>query len=161
MKGPVFSWRTLSLLAAQPEAQAQKRSLLLAKAETLCRCSPNSSPSKGGIRTYEQFIARRGSFKSPAEARLAWRVYQAANRCDAVMIIGRLSDTGSFENKPGYCVLRSLGGWTMAVNEAFVQGGTDRGARFVLTSEMPPETMADSEAISQLKMIAIPLANHR
>jgi hypothetical protein len=68
------------------------------------------------------------------------------------MIIGRLSDTGSFENKPGYCVLRSLDGWTMAVNEAFVQGGTDRAARFALTSEMPTETMADSDvALSQVE----------
>lgn len=66
-------------------------------------------------------------------------------------VTSRLSDTGSFENKPGYCVLRTLKGWTMAVNEAFIHGGTDRGARFALTSEMPTETMGNDVDISQVE----------
>jgi len=140
-------------LAVQADAQAQRRAAPLSQTpESLCRCAANDSVSRGGLRTFEEFLIKYGnSFKSPTEAQLAWRVYQAANQCDAVVIIGRLSDTGSFENKPGYCVLRTLKGWTMAVNEAFIHGGTDRGARFALTSEMPTETMGNDVDISQVE----------
>ncbi len=66
--------------AAQPEARAQKRIAPYSQTpETLCCCA--SQVSKGGLRTFEEFIAKWGkSFKSPAEARLTWRVYQKASQ---------------------------------------------------------------------------------
>lgn len=114
--------------------------------ETLCKCAGDDSIANGGIRTFEEFKTKFGAtFANPEELALAWKVYHAVNSCDATVVLGRLSQTGSFQNKPGYCVLRTLEGWTMRVNRAFLQGAIDRGAKIQLVSEMPPETMTGSE----------------
>ena len=119
--------------------------------ESLCQCAGDESASKGGIRTFDEFNAKFGAtFPTRTELELAWNVYKAVNRCDSVVVLGRLTDTGSFENKPGYCVLRTLPGWTMRVNQAFVRGGTDRGARIQLVSDMPPETMGRDVDINKI-----------
>lgn len=110
--------------------------------DQLCKCAGDDSGRKGGIPTYEAFQKKyRGRFKSAAEGQLAWKVYQAANRCDAVMVIGRLPDTGGFEGKPGYCVLRELKDYTVAINDVFIHGGTDRQSRFLLVSQSPMESL--------------------
>src|ERR1700730_12938232 len=85
-------------LAACSSAQAQRHPAPASQTpKDLCRCAGDESVSRGGIRTFEEFNAKFGKhFKSPAEAKLAWQVYKAVNQCDAVMIIGRLADTGSF-----------------------------------------------------------------
>jgi hypothetical protein len=119
--------------------------------ESLCRCAGDDSPAKGGIRTFDEFNAKFGAtFPTRAELELAWNVYKAVNRCDSMVVLGRLADTGDFEGKPGYCVLRSLEGWTMRVNQAFVRAATDRGARIQLVSEMPPETMSHDVDLNSL-----------
>lgn len=127
-------------------ANAQQR-LSEQTPDQLCKCAGDDSSRKGGIATFEAFQKKySGRFKSGAEAQLAWRVYQAANRCDAVMVIGRLADTESFENKPGYCVLRGLGNWTVAINDVFIHGGTDRQSRFMLVSQSPLESLGAIDA---------------
>jgi hypothetical protein len=112
------------------------------KPEQLCKCAGDESVRKGGIASYEAFQKRyRGRFKSAAESQLAWKVYQAANRCNAVMVIGRLADTGGFVGKPGHCVMRGLKDWTVAINDVFIHGGTDRQSRFLLVSQSPMESL--------------------
>jgi hypothetical protein len=141
----LFVVAVLLCLVGSSNSESQNRRRLAPQSPgDLCQCSGDESSTRGGFRTFEEFKgAFRGEFKTADEARLGWEVYQAANRCNAQVIIGRLADTGSYENQPGYCVLRGLVGWTMAINRAFIRGGTDRGARFVLTSQMPFETMND------------------
>lgn len=108
---------------------------------TLCRCS-GGNPSAGGIRSYEEFRRRFGArFKSDQDAQWAWQVYQAVNRCNSVIVLGRNADTGQYEGRPGYCVLRTLDPYSIALNDVFLYAGTDRDARFLLISELPPETM--------------------
>jgi hypothetical protein len=115
--------------------------------DQLCKCGGDDSARKGGIVTYEAFQKKYGSrFKSGAEGQLAWKVYQAANRCDAVMVIGRLADTEGFEGKPGYCVLRGLSNWSVAINDVFIHGGTDRQSRFMLVSQSPLEALGGIDA---------------
>src|SRR5688572_16002065 len=108
MKSTILAVTILSLcFAVYPHGGTQSRPAPASQTpDSLCHCTRTSVPA-GGISTIEEFEAKFGKpFLSEAERQLAWRVYQAANRCDAVMVIGRLSDTGAFENKPGYCVLR-------------------------------------------------------
>jgi len=120
--------------------------------DDLCQCSGDDSASRGGIRTFEEFSAKFGAgFPTRAELDLAWRVYKAVNRCNSVVVLGRLADTDQFMRRSSYCVLRNLDGWTMRVNEVFVRAATDRGAKIQLVSEMPPEIMGgevDVTAIS-------------
>src|SRR5437763_7196925 len=138
-------------LAYYFRADAVVRPAIPQTPESLCRCAGDDSPSKGGIRTFDEFNAKFGSsFPTRAELELAWNVYKAVNRCDSVVVLGRLADTGDFEGKPGYCVLRTLDGWTMRVNRAFVRAATDRGARIKLVSEMPPETMSHDVDINSV-----------
>ncbi|MBV8762822.1 MAG: hypothetical protein JO257_36390 [Deltaproteobacteria bacterium] len=113
--------------------------------EQLCSCRGDASARKGGIATVDAFHKKYGgTFKSADEEKLAWAVYQATNRCDSTMVIGRLEDTGSFFQKPGYCVLRDLKPWTIAINDVFIHAGTDRQAMFLLVSPMPLEKQSDA-----------------
>lgn len=115
--------------------------------EQLCKCSGDSSARLGGLANYDAFqkrYARR--FRTPAESQLAWRVYQAVNRCNAVMVIGRLADTADFEGKSGYCVLRGLSNWTVAINDVFINAGTDRQSGFLLVSQPPIEALGAIDA---------------
>jgi hypothetical protein len=110
--------------------------------EELCPRSPSAS-SEGGI-SYDDFKARFGGrFKSEHEALFAWRVYRAVHDTPAIVVLGRLTDTKQYLGKPGYCVLSNLDPYTTAINEAFLFGGTDRNARFLLVSESPREIMGD------------------
>lgn len=115
--------------------------------EQLCKCSGDNSARLGGLANYDAFQKRyERRFRSPAESQLAWRVYQAVNRCNAVMVIGRLADTGSFEGKSGYCVLRGLNDWTVAINDVFINAGTDRQSDFLLVSQPPLEALGAIDA---------------
>ena len=116
--------------------------------DTLCKCNGDDSSSHGGLRSWEEFAARyQGRYKSEEEGRLAWRVYQAANRCNAVMVIGRLDETEGFEGKNAHCVLRTLKDWTVFINDVFIQAGIDRQARFLLASSPPGEPQGVSDPI--------------
>jgi len=133
-------------LAAAFGSEAQTR-LAEQTPDQLCKCAGDNSERMGGIRTYDQFQKKYGRrFKSGAEGQTAWKVYQAANRCDAVMVIGRLADTGGFEGKPGYCVLRGLSNWSVAINDVFIHGGTDRQSKFLLVSQSPLESLGSIDA---------------
>jgi len=109
--------------------------------EQLCPASAGVHADEGDAE-YQKFLARfAGRFKSDDEARWAWRVYKVVNETNATVVIGRLSDTKSYVGKPGYCVLSDLSNWTVAINDVFIYGGTDRSAKFLLVSNMPFETM--------------------
>jgi hypothetical protein len=123
-------------------ARQQSKPLAEQNPDQLCKCSGDDSKDKGGSPTFEAFKKKYGSqFTSAAQAQLGWRVYQASNRCNAVMVIGRLADTESFEGKPGYCVLRGLRDWSVAINDVFIHGGTDRQSAFMLVSQSPHESL--------------------
>ncbi len=74
-----------------------------------------------------------GNFKTPGEAAVAWKVYQESNNPAQINVIGRRDDTAVAKNWPGHDVLDTQG-WTPAVNDAWIQGGIDRGATFYLGS---------------------------
>src|SRR5689334_15428521 len=98
-----------SYAAAEPEQSRQTPA-------QLCKYGGDDSARKGGIATLEAFKKKyAATFKSADEEKLAWSVYQAVNRCDAVVAIGRLDDTGGLLGKSGYCVLRDLKPWTIAI----------------------------------------------
>jgi RHS repeat-associated protein len=87
-----------------------------------------------GYRKRRDFMAAHGSkFASKREADAAWHVYKETNRdCTKPPAIGRLADTAAAEQ----IGMRRLNNpnWTPAVNDAWVQGGIDRGAPFYLAS---------------------------
>ncbi len=145
----IFSLSLLSYSPADAESRGDTGSIQTP--ETLCRCASNKSTPKGGIQTLAEFDAKFGAgFERRDELELAWRVYKAVNQCDAVVVLGRLPDTQSFENKAGFCVLRTLVGWTIRVNKAFVRAATDRGARIQLVSEMPTEALGRNDNIDMI-----------
>jgi hypothetical protein len=117
--------------------------------EQLCKCAGDDSTRKGGIRTIEEFRKKYGQRLQPSKIDLAWRVYQAANRCDANVVIGRLGDTATFEGKAGYCVLRDLIGYDVPINEVFIYAATDRQARFLLASQQALEKQKIDSALPQ------------
>lgn len=139
-------------LAQAIAAHAQRRTIAVPQSpDDLCRCSGDDSASRGGVRTFEEFTAQYGAkFATRQELELAWRVYRAVNRCNSVVVLGRLADTDQFERRAGYCVLRNLVGWTMRVNEIFVRAATDRGARIQLVSDMPPEIMGGNVDVNKI-----------
>jgi|GEM_PF-5280132 len=115
--------------------------------EQLCEAGTSAGASEDDP-GYEEFLNRfRGRFKTGDEARWAWRVYKAVNRSGATVVVGRLSDTKSYLGKPGYCVLSNLSNWTVAINDVFIYGGTDRSAHFLLVSEAPAEMMNAGDRI--------------
>ena len=141
-------WTSATAALAEPQFNARAAPTFAPPQQTpatLCKCNGgNSSP--GGIRSYEEFRRRFGSrFKSDQDTQRAWQVYQAVNRCDSVIVLGRNTDTGQYENRPGYCVLRTLEPYSIALNDVFLYAGTDRDARFLLISEMPPEAMRSQD----------------
>ncbi|MEO6420468.1 MAG: hypothetical protein ABIP39_13715 [Polyangiaceae bacterium] len=74
-----------------------------------------------------------GNFKTPGELAVAWKVYQESNNPAQINVIGRRDDTAVAKSWPGHDVLDTQG-WTPAVNDAWIQGGIDRGATFYLGS---------------------------
>lgn len=86
--------------------------------------------------TWNEFQKRnKGKFKSRQEAATAWLAYRQANHSANDLSIGRLPDTQAAQAQ-GRQILSLPTGWTPAVNDAWVQGGIDRGATFRM--ESPP-----------------------
>jgi len=108
--------------------------------ENLCSCSKYAMPPNG-VETRAQFHEKYNQLKisTELEAALAWRVFRAANRCDAPLVIGRLDDTEQLVGRSGICILRDYRDWTPSINDTFVIAGIDRQATFVAVSPPPQE----------------------
>lgn len=118
--------------------------------ETLC--ASGAAASNAPKVSYEQFKARFGHrFKSEEEIQFAWRVYQAVHNTSATVVLGRLADTKSYVGTQGYCVLANLKPYSIALNDIFLYGGVDRGARFLLVSEPPREIMHTTVDLTQFE----------
>ncbi|HEV2952469.1 MAG TPA: hypothetical protein VG015_00055, partial [Candidatus Dormibacteraeota bacterium] len=75
-----------------------------------------------------------------AAARLLPEVIDAAEGAGGgasdIFVIGRQADTAAYAGKPGFNVLNMpKEEWSLANNDAWVQGGMDRGAPFMPASE--------------------------
>jgi RHS repeat-associated protein len=70
---------------------------------------------------------------------------EAAGGAGDIFVIGKQADTAAYIGKPGFNVLNlPKEEWSLANNEAWVQGGMDRGAPFMPTSEPNPATVFNS-----------------
>lgn len=83
-------------------------------------------------------MAKYGStFSKAGEAATAWKVYSVGNAPANISVIGRLPDSTVAKDWPGHDIRGSTLDpklWTPAVNDAWVQGGIDRGATFYLAT---------------------------
>ncbi len=72
----------------------------------------------------------------------AWKAYKRTNRSDDIIVFGRRDDVRPWDNISGYETL-NFPGWNLRVNDAWMQGGIDRGAKFSLVSPIRLETLWD------------------
>lgn len=80
----------------------------------------------------DKFTAKYGAnFKSAGEVEAGWKVYKESNAPAQIAVIGKRDDTAAAKNWPGHDGADTQG-WTPAVNDAWIQGGIDRGATFFL-----------------------------
>ncbi|MBL0059057.1 MAG: hypothetical protein IPP35_08100 [Elusimicrobia bacterium] len=83
-------------------------------------------------------------FKSISDANVGWRAYKTAYESKDIITIGNITDTAVAEAFPGHRVLNLRKGWTPEVNDAWIQGGIDRRARFYLASPQTSVTLTNS-----------------
>jgi hypothetical protein len=100
-----------------------------------------------GVRTWEEFeTVTAGHFESIEKAKAGWQVYQETNLSDDILVIGRQPDTEvvKLDNWANHRILDNSE-WSIAANDAWIQGGIDRGAVFYLGSPQTFETLWNYE----------------
>lgn len=96
---------------------------------------------RGGYQTRVDFDAgTRGYFETQAEADAAWQVYRELLNTSATPIIGRQMDTAVAGEWADHAILNNPN-WTLRVNDAWIQAGIDRRARFYLGSPQNNATL--------------------
>lgn len=95
----------------------------------------------GGYQTRADFDAgTNGYFETQAEADTAWQVYRELLDTNTTPVIGRQVDTAVAGEWAEYAILNNPN-WTLRVNDAWIQGGIDRRARFYLGSPQNNATL--------------------
>jgi RHS repeat-associated protein len=95
---------------------------------------------KKGPQTWNEFQkATAGQFGSRTEASVAWKVYKESKYAKNTLVIGRLSDTAAAE-LAGFQRLNT-DGWTLAVNDSWIQGAIDGNHPLKLVSPINRSTM--------------------
>jgi hypothetical protein len=98
-----------------------------------------------GPRTWEEFEAiTAGHFASSDEAKAGWQAYQEASQGEEILVIGRRPDTGVVRQDtwPDHRILY-ISDWSKAANDAWIQGGINRGAIFYVGSPQTLENLWD------------------
>lgn len=125
-----------------------QQQLLLLKpedVEQLKQFRENFKAVNGGVQTWNQFqTATSGVFETRTQAAAGWEAYQRSNHSTDTLIIGNLDDTQAVQNWPDHQVL-NIQGWSIGANDAWVQGGIDRGATFYIASPQTQEYLWDDD----------------
>ncbi|MBK8869645.1 MAG: hypothetical protein IPN19_01020 [Elusimicrobia bacterium] len=89
-------------------------------------------------------------FETEADAVVGWRNYKTAFNSKEIMAIGRNTDTEIVSTLPlpGHRILNIEKGWTPEVNDAWIQGGIDRQAKFYLVSPQNSVTLRNASGES-------------
>jgi hypothetical protein len=97
---------------------------------------------RGNFRDYATF----GFSNSRQEAASAWHAYKEAYNSTNFLVIGRQDDTHATIGWPDHQILflPNRPGWSLHVNDAWIEGGIDRGATFYLASPQTPGTLWDA-----------------
>jgi hypothetical protein len=91
---------------------------------------------EGGVRSWNEFQqTAKGSFAGDNQDKtpVGWQVHKEANQSNDISVIGRKPDAAGWANKEGYQT-PSIEDWAFPVNDAWIQGGIDRGAKFRVAS---------------------------
>ena len=72
----------------------------------------------------------------------AWTEYKRTYQSNDILVLGRRDDVRPWDNVKGYLTLTNPK-WSLRVNDAWMQGGIDRGATFFVVSPLRLETLSD------------------
>jgi RHS repeat-associated protein len=104
---------------------------------------------EGGVSSWNEFEhAAQGSFtgEDAGKASFGWEQYKTANQSEDILVIGKQPDARPWASQPGHSILDiDPNEWGRPVNDAWVQGGIDRGATFQLASPPTEENFWDKE----------------